>query len=226
MTSLKTATARKTKAVLQRCTRDGAVAVTVVAAAALAACGAAEPAPNESFYRLSSVRNVSEVARVAQPLDGAIRVRRFTAESLLGQRPIVYVAQDSPRQLTQYHYEFWSDEPTRMLQSLTVDALRRAGAAPLVFSSELDASSDYEVDGAIKQLEHVAGAQPEVRLGIEFALSCDRGAELLLLRAFDESETAQDRTVDAAVQAFDRALARIFDALVREIVQARACRRA
>ena len=81
----------------------------------LAACGSA-PTPVDHHFRLIA----ASPDRLGAPvLDGALLVKRFSADGLLAQRPVVYAKRTTPQALYQYNYNFWVDTPTVMLQELT-----------------------------------------------------------------------------------------------------------
>ena len=89
----------------------------------LAGCGQqGVPVPTDRFHRLM----VDAPATVYQSpqLSGILEVDRFGAAGVLQGRAIVFVEHDNPNVLHQYHYQLWTDPPTKLLQAATVDYLR------------------------------------------------------------------------------------------------------
>jgi ABC-type uncharacterized transport system auxiliary subunit len=171
----------------------------------LAGCAQA-PAPPDRFYRLLP----TAPARLAQPaLPGTLVVGRFVADGLLGQRALVYAEASNPGALLQYHYHFWADPPTALLQAVTVDALRAAGVARAVVTPDLGVDADYVLVGRVRRLEHLLGDAPAVVVSLEMSVVGAGGAEPLLIGDYEVSLPAAGPGVDAAVSAMGDAVSQI-----------------
>ena len=178
-------------------------------AGALAGCAQPE-VPQDHFYRLAPAP-VSPVA-TATPLPGTVVVLRFSSDGLLGQRPLVFADAESAESLQQYHYHLWTDPPTRMLQDLTVQALRQAAVADTVVTPDLQLRADWEFSGSLRRLEHLHGETPRVVVAVEFGLVRARDGALAWHASYEEEEAAAGGGIADAVQAMSRALSRIFGA--------------
>ena len=150
-------------------------------------------------------------------LDGVLVVPRFLSDGLMSERPLVYAFGASPAKLQQYHYHFWTESPARMLQELTVDYLRKAGAAPTVVTPELRAVAAYELIGKIKRLEQIRGNDQRVEVSLEFGLYRVKDGSLVLLRSYDESVALNDEDVAGAAAAMSSAVSDVLAGLVRDI---------
>ena len=180
---------------------------------ALAGCAQAK-LPQDSFYRLS---NSASVSPAVAPLDGTLVVPRFLSDGLLSERPVVFTLNNSPQRLQQYNYHFWVESPSRMIQELTVDYLRKAKLAPRVVTPEFRAPGDYELTGKIKRFEQVHGRPPRAVVTLEFGLYRARDGHLLHLETYEKSIPLNDEDVGRATVAMGEAVQQILAGLVQDI---------
>ncbi len=181
--------------------------------AALAGCAQPE-FPQDSFYRLSDSASVSPAGA---PLDGTLVVPRFLSDGLLSERPVVFTLTNSPQRLQQYNYHFWVKSPSRMIQELAVDYLRKANLAPRVVTPEFRAPGDYELTGKIKRLEQVRGRPARAVVTLEFGLYRIRDGRLLYLETYEKSIPLDDEDVGRATAAMGVAVQQILAGLVQDI---------
>ena len=79
----------------------------------LSACQSAPPVPQDKYYRLT----VTPGPTWTQPLlRDAVFVAPLRAEGLYAERAMLYASVQRPRELLQYHYQFWSEPPALLLQ--------------------------------------------------------------------------------------------------------------
>ena len=84
----------------------------IAMAATLGGCGV--PAvPDFTYYRLP---RPAPIAPEASPLYGDIVVDVFGADGLYADQALVYALDADAGELRQYHYQLWTDPPTRVLQ--------------------------------------------------------------------------------------------------------------
>jgi ABC-type uncharacterized transport system auxiliary subunit len=188
----------------------------VILCGVLAGCaGEGVPVPTDRFHRL----NVGAPATVyATPqLAGIVEVDRFRAAGVLHDRAIVFVEHDKPDVLHQYHYQLWSDPPTRMLQMVTVDYLREAHLANQVVTTDLGSEPTYTLTGDIKKLEHIVGNSSSVAVEIEFGLRAHRDGSLVWVKRYSESMTVKDDKVGTATRAISEAVTKILTNLSADL---------
>lgn len=186
--------------------------IVVALALALALPGAhgcsPAPAPPDSFYRLAAD---DPGRRYGEPLlAGVVEVERFSADGVIGQRPIVY--QDSGPALRQYHYHYWAEAPTRMLQDAFIQALRTANAASQVVTPEMRVRPAYRVIGTLKRLEHLLGhgdSTAAVVLTLEVSVIRTRDGVPMLLETYRLRRPARRAGVPAGIQAFRAAMTEV-----------------
>ena len=181
----------------------------------LSGCGQTR-VPEEHFYRL--VVSPPPVATSAV-LDGTLVVRRFVADGLTSQRPLVYGANATPHDLRQYNYHFWADAPPRMLQELTVDVLRNAKVAKQVVTPDTGVNPTYELAGKIKRLEHLRGKPSRVVVRIELALNRVSDGSLVWIEDFAVEKSVTESAVAPATDAMGTALSEIFASMAASLSQ-------
>lgn len=182
--------------------------------AALSGCGGQPMVPQDTFYRLTAV---GQVPSGSSRLDGVLVVPRFLADGVFSERPVVYATASSPETLQQYNYHFWAESPSRMLQELTVDQLRQAGAAPMVATPEFRAAATYELIGKIKRLEQRRGRSPGAVVSLEFGLYRIADRHLLFLKSYDQTIPANGEGVGEATAAMSRGVSQILALLAADI---------
>ena len=168
----------------------------------LAGCGSS-PVPPDRHFRLI----VPEARRPAAPLlEGSLLVKRFSGDGLLAQRALAWARSEAPQALSQYHYQFWSDPPTALLQRFTVDLLRADGFAGRVVMPEHGVTPDYVLVGRIRRLEQLVGEAPAVAVALELGLSRSADRRVLLLRSYERLVPLAGGDVDVAVNAMNAAV--------------------
>jgi ABC-type uncharacterized transport system auxiliary subunit len=178
-----------------------------------AACSG-NPVPEDHFYRLPGPAAATGAAGLVA---GTVFVEQLLADGLYRERAIVRADRGSPTQLSQYHYEYWMDSPTRMVRDHLADYLRGGGAASVVSTSP-DVPAEVSIFGRIQQLEIVEGSgNDEVAVAIEFRVDREGRDTPVLIRAYEERAQAGDDSVNGAVAAFGDALSRIYARLVEDI---------
>lgn len=191
------------------------VALAVLFAATLASCGSAPPVPQDKYYRLQAAPAATPLA--TPKLEGTLEIERFTADGLTAGRPIVYAETDVPNQLLEYHYHFWTQPPTIMLQDELVSYLREANYAKNVVTPEMRLTPDYGLTGRIRRLEQVLGASNATVIEIEVALRRIADGKLLLLKTYRHESKQSSRGVQSAVVAMNEALNIIYSDLLADL---------
>lgn len=175
----------------------------VVVASALVACSPAT-VPDITYLRLPNAAPPQRVAKQLSMLP--IEVETFRAEGLYAEQALIYATTPAAGALRAYHYQLWSDPPSRALQSRLTKRLRDAGIAPLV-TDRLPANvSALRIQGRIVRYERIAhGAALGAVVGFEMRVEQDSG-EPLLEQSYTGEADAADDSIEATVQAFASAI--------------------
>jgi len=176
--------------------------------ALLSACGGSSPLPRDSFYRLVVPRDIHPVS--VPPLAGTLVVKRFSADGLIGQRPVAYAKASDPHTLYQYHYHFWTDVPTRLLQDYAVDFLRQSVAAERVITPQLGLAADFQLLGKIRRLEFLQGSAPAVAVSLRLSVIQTASQALLLDKTYTLKRPVKGPDLVSASATMNRLLAEIF----------------
>lgn len=185
----------------------------------LAACGAVEPPPRDSFYRLEVPPRATPL--VPHPSYGeAVEVTRVDVSGVVGERSLAFVR--SGGALERYSYHFWTDPPAGQVSRALVERLRASGLFPAVYTPDLRQFSPLEVRGRLVAFEQVltsAGAVARVTLDLSLTRP-GRNAEVLVVETLSAEHPARDDSVPAAVEAFGHALAAVLDQFLDQIHEA------
>lgn len=184
----------------------------------LGACGGqGVPAPSDEFHRLAV--GAPSVVYSKPPIAGVLEVDRFHASDVLQDRAIVFVEHDSPNVLHQYRYQLWADEPTRMLQTVTIDYLREAHLADRVVAAGLRVVPAYTLTGDLRKLEHEVGSPSGVSVALEFYLREHKSGSVVWMKGYNAGRTVQNSSVGAASRAIGEAVEEILGNLSMDLAR-------
>lgn len=125
---------------------------------------------------------------------------------------IVYVR--TPYRLDSYARHRWVDAPARLLEPLLVRALETSGLFSAVTSTDTGVRSDLRLDTELLYLQQVFdNGGSEVQLALRARLIDRARARLIAAHQFTLAEPVRGAGPYAAVQAANRALARLLDGL-------------
>lgn len=180
-----------------------------LAFAALAACSV-PPVPDVTYFRLPPP--------VALPHSDAplstlpIEVETFRGEGIYSEQALIYATAPQADALRAYHYQLWSDPPSRALQNRLTEMLRVSGISPLV-TDRLPASTPaLRVHGRIVRFERVPRDGGFVAVvALEIRVDQDQG-EPLIERTYSATVPADGMSIAATVVAFGAAIDKDFAA--------------
>ena len=178
---------------------------------------AAEPVPQDRYYRLASRPDVAS-GPAGPALDAVVVVERFAADGLTRDRAIVYSENGSDVQVQRHLYHHWTEPPAELLRDDLVRYLRSSGVARRIVTPELRVPTDYEITGHLQRFERVLEAE-RVRVQLGLALRDRRSDRLVWSGTYENEAPAAGDSVSAAVRAFNGALESIFARFVKDIVE-------
>lgn len=182
--------------------------ILLIALTVFAGCGA-PTVPDFTYFRLPRAQPLEQAAT---PLfRDPIVVDAFGADGLYGDQPLIYALDPGAQQLRQYHYQLWTDPPTRILQRRLIAQLREALASAEV-TDELPASqSAIRISGIILRFDRVPTGAGGFNAVVALKLRADRHDGTLLLDDYYHAEVAAGGTdLKATVDAYGAALDTIF----------------
>jgi cholesterol transport system auxiliary component len=179
----------------------------LVAIALLAACSPAA-VPDVTYFRLPPP---TPLAHADKPLSALpIEVAVFTGEGVYAEQALIYSLTPDAGALRAYHYQLWSDPPSRDLQTRLTTMLRDSGIATLV-TNRLPASNQaLRVRGSILRYERIKRDQGyEVAVAFEMRVEQDSG-EPIIEQTYTAQAVAADATIAGSVRAFGIAVDQAF----------------
>lgn len=179
----------------------------------LGAC-AQKPVPEDNFYRLT-LKGPETPIGAALP-NGVILVERFAADGLTGGRPIVFSETGRADIAQTYHYDFWIEPPTILLQMALADTLRQAGVKQVV-TPELRVEPDVVIAGRIRAFEQVRGTPGLVRVQLDLAVTDRASGKLLMFKAYSAEPATTGDGVAQAVLQLGRAVDQIYSQFLKDL---------
>jgi ABC-type uncharacterized transport system auxiliary subunit len=192
-------------------------AVLAAASAALGGC-ASDPVPDVAYHQLPAFKIAT---RAAPAVDLPIEVEAFRADGVYNEQPVLYASEDQGS-LRGYHYQLWSDPPTRLLQRRLIETLRKGNFAPLVADRLSPSVEALHLSALIQHFERIkADAGWRIRVQLEFRVERSENAVPVLLKQYGVDELVADQGMPATVAAFGHAVDQCFAQLLGDLEQVR-----
>lgn len=172
--------------------------------------------PDVTYFRMPPA---AARPRADKPLSVLpIEVEIFRASGLYAEQAVLYATTPDAGALRAYHYQLWSDPPSRSLQERLTNRLRDSGLAPLV-SDRLPASVQaLRVQGRILRFERVKSDKGAMA-SVAFEMRVEQGSgEPLLEQRYAAQQAASDDTMAATVVAFAAAVDATFAKFESDLV--------
>lgn len=129
------------------------ILIAVALATLLAACGNIPGAPDHSYFRMPANRALPVSAKPV--FTTPLVINLFAADGLYADRALIYALDPEAAELRQYHYQLWTDPPTRLLQRRLRAELEDAAVAPLVIDALPASVAVVRISGQILRFERV-----------------------------------------------------------------------
>lgn len=175
---------------------------------ALAGCAAPGPIPDFTYYRLPAPQYGPPLP--APLFRETLVVDALGADGLYADKALIHALGPGAQELRQYHYQLWTDPPTRILQRRLIAQLRSAGLSPLV-TDELPASKPaVRISGIILRFDRIPDGHGGFTAAVTLKLRADRNGVPLVDDYFLAEKVADGPTLKATVDAFGAAIDQIF----------------
>jgi uncharacterized lipoprotein YmbA len=171
--------------------------------------------PDVTYFRLPAA---AALPRADKPLSALpIEVETFRGDGIYAEQALIYATTPRADALRAFHYQLWSDPPSRALQARLTGMLRDAGIAPLV-TDRLPASTPaLRVHGRILRFERVPRDGGFVAVVVlEMRVDQDQG-EPLIERSYRAEILNADSSITATVDAFGKAVDKDFAAFYADL---------
>jgi cholesterol transport system auxiliary component len=175
--------------------------------AVLSACSA-PTVPDVTYFRLPPPTPLPHADKPLTSLP--IEVQVFRAQGIYAEEALIYSTDPQAASLRAYHYQLWSDPPSRGLQGRLTRMLRDSGISILVTDSLPASTQALRVEGRMTNYERVQNGEAfSARVGFEMRVEQDNG-EPVLEQTYTAEANAADATIGATVQAFGSAVDQAF----------------
>ena len=173
----------------------------------LAACSPAT-VPDITYFRMPAPTPLPHADKPLSALP--IEVAVFTGEGIYAEQALIYSTTADAGALRTYHYQLWSDPPSRDLQTRLTTMLRDSGIASLV-TNRLPASNQaLRVRGSILRYERIKRDKGyAVAVAFEMRVEQDSG-EPIIEQTYTAQAAAADATIEGSVRAFGVAVDQAF----------------
>lgn len=185
----------------------------LAAGLAVAGCGADRPI----HYHSIELPAHSAAPAAGDPLPVSLLVGHFTAAHVYREDRLVY--RQGAGELDTYHSQRWAEPPTEILEHLVLQALRDSGRFRSVAVQRGNARGDYVLRGRLENFEEVVAANNLGRIRLEVELDDTKNAAVLWSHSFSEEEPIQGKSMEAVVDALQRAAARAVTALSSSVAE-------
>lgn len=187
------------------------IAILTAFALALSGCAATQaPVPDQNYFRLAA--ESSPPAVVKPLLDGLLMVEELRSDGVHSERALLYSEDRGHRKINQYHYDFWSDPPTRLIQSYLVKRLRAAGVATQVTRYDINGNAAAFVGGRIERFEQLIDDNTaRAIVALELQLSYPGDGRPRLLKEYLAEVPLAGTSPEAVIVGIEQALNRIID---------------
>ncbi|MGE6792270.1 ABC-type transport auxiliary lipoprotein family protein [Pseudomonas guineae] len=183
---------------------------TLLLLGSLAACSVLPKSQVLSTYRLPA----TNLPRHEASVDWALRVNTPYSSQLLDSTRIAVLPPGD--QISVYQGVRWSDRAPLLLRDRLIDAFLDDGRLKAVSSDSARLQADLELDGDLRAFNsEYQNGQPVTRILFEARLVQSGTRRILASHRFSVSQTANDTSVPAVVDAFGQAS----DQLAREVLE-------
>jgi cholesterol transport system auxiliary component len=194
--------------------------LTLSALLLLVGCSAAT-VPDFTYFRLP---RPEPIPQLASPLfRDPFVVDVFGADGLYADQALIYALDPGAQQLRQYHYQLWTDPPTRILQRRLIAQLRETGMARQV-TDELPASQvAIRISGIILRFDRVPIEGGGFNAAVALKLRASGRDGMPLVDDYYHAEVATaGADMKATVDAYGAAVDTIFAQFRADLIKQRA----
>jgi len=192
------------------------IALPLLALVLLTACSP-PTVPDVTYYRLPAPKALPHADKPLTALP--IEVAAFRGEGIYAEQALIYSLTSDAGSMRTFHYQLWSDPPSRGLQARLTVMLRESGISQLV-TERLPASDQaLRVHGRILRYERVGeGQATHVAVSLEMRVEQDSG-EPLIEQTYSAEAAAADASMSATVQAFGTAVDQVFAKFYHDLAE-------
>lgn len=183
---------------------------------ALSACMTSTVIPEDRFYRLPDIH--IDHANKKPVFSKALVVGKISAEGLYHERSMLYIDASHPLELRRYHYQYWTQTPSNLLQQYLIDYLHAVNASKRIVATQGIGDKNLGIiKGRLLRFERVMKPDKttiQVSLVLQYH---ELGQTRLFEHEYQRDVAAADQSMQATVIAYSEALQQIFTAFLHDL---------
>jgi len=190
----------------------------LVSACLLSACiGGGQPTIKDVFYQLPAPQVPQQLG---SPLINRLVVRPLHSDGLRRERAMLFSEEAEDIAIQRFSYQFWSDNPTALIERYMVAYLQHSGLAKSVLHEEAGLHGDYLLTGRLLNFEQirVEGETTQVQVSLQLQLTSNTTTEINLIKTYPVRMHTQQETMLGITRSFALALNRVLDRFIRDAV--------
>ena len=142
------------------------------------------------------------------------------ASGLYAERAMLFSTDAERRRLEQYHYDFWLDSPSQLLQRRMIAYFRGARVASQVVPYGAGLGEYHLIGGRIDCFEQQVGSGPHrVVVCLELYLKQPGKSAAELSKRYDATVSVKGDDMEDVVRAYEQAIDQILEASLRDIAE-------
>ena len=140
------------------------------------------------------------------------------ARGIYNERAILYIEDVRPLEVLRYHYHYWLQNPTQLIQENLLAYLRNTGLATNAVPYGIRVRHDYQLSGRLLRFERLIRKDGIFVIArIEFIV--EKSGRLVFSHIYEQTERAANDEMHATADAMGHALEKIYQQLYRDIRQ-------
>lgn len=185
----------------------------------LGGCGATGPVPEDRFYQLEV--GTQAVPGGRQLFGGRLDVENVTADPLRSGRAVLYRESRAPLEVRRYHYQFWVEQPPRMIHQALLEYLHAGGVATPPPGSGLRGRGGYTLRTHLKRFDRLVGAGlPRVEIELQASVYENGSGQPLWTNSYLHQRESEAPDMHATAAAMQACLTTILDIMVEDLATA------
>lgn len=186
---------------------------------ALAGCQSMPPVSPDKYYRLEAAPGSASARTI---LNETLYVAPLRADGSYAERAMLYTTVKQPRELQQYHYQYWIEPPAVLLQEHMRASFEAMSIAPHVTDISMGSDIGYLLNARILRLEKITdGGNARAVVSLHFALQRMKPFEMILERSYSAEVVVNDNTQYAYVLACEAGLKKIYANFFDDLISLR-----
>jgi len=178
--------------------------------------GASVTIPHDHYYRLPATTSVTPLRTPMLP--GTLEVSAIQTSGMLHERSILFVREQQPLEVSPYHYYYWVNTPSSLLQQHLLNYLRLKNLARSQHRYRSDTPADFRLESELLHFErYIRKNASEARVELELVLLDNRSKRVLLRKLYRHNIKTRSAEMADTADAFGKALNAIYRQFAQDV---------